>query len=136
MNKKKIILIVLGVAAVLVWLPRFNIFKGSGAERFKAGIVKALDFQVLQKRQKKRTAYKNWARNPFTVTAAAGPAVNSPGGLRLGGIVYDPHDIFALINDEVAHVGDQVAGKKVVEIKPDRVILSDGSKNIELKLEE
>ena len=135
MNKKKIILIVLGLFAVSIWLPRLKIFYGAG--RNSGGVTSSrLDSSLPQKRQKKRTAYKNWGRNPFTVTSAAGHAVNSPGGLRLGGIVYDPHDIFALINDEVAHVGDQVAGKKVVEIKPDRVILSDGSRNIELKLEE
>ena len=54
----------------------------------------------------------------------------------MGGIIYDANDVCALINDELAHKGDSVDGKKVVEIYRDRVILNDGSKDIELRLEE
>ena len=56
--------------------------------------------------------------------------------LALGGIVYDEKDSYALINNQLLHIGDEVNGNRVVDIQQDRVILNDGNKDIELKLEQ
>jgi hypothetical protein len=47
-------------------------------------------------------------------------------GFSLSGIVWDPKNPVAIINGEVMHVGDSVDGKKILEIKKDRVILGEG----------
>ena len=91
---------------------------------------------LKNKKNKKRTAYKDWGKNPFSVSKAAIASVAGPQGTRLGGIIYDANDVCALINDELVHKGDSVDGKKVVEIHRDRVVLNDGIKDIELRLEE
>lgn len=139
MNKKTIILVVLGLAAAGIWWPKLNLLKSIGKKKAKSGYAGFFNPMPAQKKTKKRTAYKDWGKNPFSVSKAAiaPPAGSGPGaGIRLGGIIYDANDVCALINDELVHKGDSVDAKKVVEIYRDRVILNDGSKDIELRLEE
>lgn len=136
MNKKTIILVVLGLAAAGIWWPKLNLLKSIGKKKAKSGYAGFFNPMPAQKKTKKRTAYKDWGKNPFSVSKAATPAPVGSQGLRLGGIIYDANEVCALINDELVHKGDSVDGKKVVEIYRDRVILNDGSKDIELRLEE
>ena len=59
---------------------------------------------------------------------------DSAHGLNLSGIAWDELKPTAIINDEILAVGDQVAGKRIVEIKKDKVILTDGQQSFELKI--
>ncbi len=136
MKKKIIVLVVLAVIAAWTWLPKLNLSKSIGKKKAKSGYAGFFNPMPARKKTKKRTAYKDWGKNPFSLSKAAiTPAVGSR-ETRLGGIIYDANDVCALINDELVHKGDSVDGKKVVEIHRDRVILNDGSKDIELRLEE
>jgi len=50
--------------------------------------------------------------------------------------MYDKKYPQAIINGEVVGIGATVGGKRVVDIKEDRVILNDGSKDFELRLDQ
>ena len=136
MKKKIIVLVVLAGIAAWTWLPKFNLLKSIGKDKPKAKYGGFFEPMPAKKKNKKRTDYKDWGKNPFSVSKAASASAVGSQGARLGGIIYDANDVCALINDELVHRGDSVGGKKVVEIHRDRVILNDGTKDIELRLEE
>jgi Tfp pilus assembly PilM family ATPase len=54
----------------------------------------------------------------------------------LTGIFWEEKNPLAIINGKVVGLGQPVADKKVVGIKRDRVILSDGQSTVEIKLKE
>jgi len=63
--------------------------------------------------------------------------VSTAQGLSLNGIIFNKDMPVAIINNAIAKEGDLVASNiKVVSIKSDSVVLNDGSKNFELKLQE
>jgi hypothetical protein len=69
-------------------------------------------------------------RDPFTMSQEA-----TTSGAALSGILRDKKGLLAVINNNMTRVGDAVGEKKVVEIKEDRVILSDGASETMLILE-
>jgi len=72
--------------------------------------------------------------DPFTaetIAAAEKPVVAT----GLNGILWDSRQPLAIINNKVVKKGDKIAGNVVVNIKEDRVILSDGSNLFELRIE-
>lgn len=129
-NKKIIILIILGIAAVI------SLFYGMFASS-KAGrnvILKKIsvpqEFAYLT-RNAKKTAYSSWSRDPFSASSAP---IKGYRGFVLSGIMWDKESPTAIINDNIVKIGDKISGNAVVDIKQDRVILSDGIKDFELKL--
>jgi hypothetical protein len=60
--------------------------------------------------------------------------VSAPRQLALSGISWDAKLPRAVINDRIMRVGDQVAGNEIVKIERNRVVLSDGAAEFELKL--
>ncbi|MEI8011112.1 MAG: hypothetical protein WCI27_01335 [Candidatus Omnitrophota bacterium] len=52
----------------------------------------------------------------------------------LTGILWSKNDPEAIIKHAIVKVGDTVDGKTVVDIKKDKVVLSDGIKELELEL--
>jgi len=63
--------------------------------------------------------------------------VSTAQGLSLNGIIFNKDTPIAIINNAIAKEGDLVASNTtVVSIKSDSVVLNDGSKNFELKLQE
>ncbi|MDP3804529.1 MAG: hypothetical protein Q8Q87_03135 [Candidatus Omnitrophota bacterium] len=131
MDKKKIILGLLTVIAIFVWVRGLHTGSRSKA-KFVMDKEEAFPSIDFQKRQKSRTSYEAWGRNPFTVTI--GPSSESF-ELKLGGITYDAKGRCALINDKIVHVGEKVGDYRVIGINQDKVIVSDGAKDIELRLE-
>lgn len=72
-------------------------------------------------------------RDPFT-----GIFIGSPKNVTeatLNGILWGKEEAFAIINGNIVKRGEQVGPKTVVEIRQDRVVLSDGSTSTELLLE-
>jgi len=130
-DQKKAILAVLALIAVFVWYNGLRSFSKQKTNAPSGDIEASSSRQEIK--QKKRSGYKDWGRDPFVITQA--PAANSS-ALALGGIVYDEKDSYALINNQLLHIGDEVNGNRVVDIQQDTVILNDGNKNIELKLEQ
>ena len=73
-----------------------------------------------------------WGRDPFSgkIYSAASKGVN----LELKGILWDEKSPSALIEGEIVKEGDTIGQYTVIKINKDRVILSDGTKNFELKI--
>ncbi len=80
------------------------------------------------KRRATQTKFVSWGRNPF---APRGSAIKN---LLLNGILWDKEKPMAIINDTTVSIGDKIDGNTIIDIKEDRVILNDGTGNIELKL--
>lgn len=130
-DKKKIILIALAAISVFVWSRGLGVFSKKGqAKTLPKGAFAPAASQAGQAR---RTEYKDYKRNPFTTAAVS---QSQGAGLQLGGIMYDEHEVYALINDQIVHIGDKIGAHTVVDITKAKVILKDGVKEIELKLEE
>lgn len=130
-NKKKLILGVLIIISVLVWGRNLAPVKKKLKDISRQ--FKAVTWQHLPKRKAPRTQAKDWGRNPFTATPGSESAIS---GLQLGGIISDAKERYALINDQIARAGDTVGAYKVVRINEDGVIVNDGNKDTELKLEQ
>ncbi|MFA5100907.1 MAG: hypothetical protein WC547_08505 [Candidatus Omnitrophota bacterium] len=130
-NKKVIILIVLSLAAV------FSLIYGiasSSRTKYKPSLEEKTGAEGIQSvegsfRHAKRSGYEYWGRTPFSLAP-----IKAFQGLILEGIVWDNDKPVAIINGSVVKIGDTIDEHIVVDIKPDRVILNDGSKEFELKL--
>ena len=84
-------------------------------------------------RRAKRSQFKAWNRNPFAAIRKASPAA---AGLTLNGIIWNNTNPKAMIGDAIVVKGDVIGQQtKVIDVQPDRVILNDGTKDFELKLE-
>jgi len=59
---------------------------------------------------------------------------SSSNTLSLSGIIWDAQKPLALINGMTVKVGDAVGNYVIVSIEQDKVILNDGAKDFELKL--
>ena len=130
-DQKKAILAVLALIAVFVWYNGLRSFSKQKTNAPSGDIEASSSGQKIK--QKKRAGYKDWGRDPFMVTQTP---VSISSALALDGIVYDEKDSYVLINNQLLHIGDEVNGNRVVDIQQDRVILNDGNKDIELKLEQ
>lgn len=130
-DKKKVVLIILGVISVFVWL-RGLVFFGNNrrAKNYPGG---ALSSPLASARQASRSQYKDYKRNPF---APASVSQSQNPGLQLGGIMYDGKESYCLINDQIVRIGDVVGAYRLTAIANNKATLSDGTKEIELKLEE
>ncbi|MCG8431690.1 MAG: hypothetical protein MJA29_11010 [Candidatus Omnitrophica bacterium] len=133
--KKKILLVVLIVLAVVVWMPavkrRMSGRGASGKEPGRQpgdgeGVSVSAGHPVRHKRE--RSAFRTWGSNPFLWQRSAkkgAPAVS------LSGIIWDEEKAYAIINDIIVHEGDRVGDRKVLRIERKKVVLSEG---MELKL--
>ena len=79
--------------------------------------------------QPRKSFYSDWGRNPFAFSSAVSQ------DFILGGILWDVNKPAAIISGEVVVKGDSVGSYVVVEVQPDRVILNDGKKDTELRLD-
>ena len=80
---------------------------------------------INQTQEAVKSSHQDWGRNPFILT----PADNE---IVLQGIIWDPIKPQALINDQIVEIGGQVGKMRVVDIQSRKVIVNDGTKNIEL----
>lgn len=135
-HKKLLLLIVLSITAL------FSLFHGilspAGTKRGllakDAGSQKAILTEkgiIFLTRRAKRSDYSYWGRNPFSISGAR---IWRLGALTINGILWDKKNPLAIINEEIVKVGDKIDGNTVVGIEQNRVILNDGSKDIELLL--
>lgn len=139
-DKKVIILIVLGIGAVISIIYGITTPAKWEARPDAAAASKSLNHVAVTRveskaaqpaeRRYKRSAYTSWKRSPFV---PAGTSVSS--SLVLSGIIWNKDKPKAMIGDAIVLKGDTVGGNKVVDIKPDSVILNDGTKDFELKIE-
>ncbi len=70
-------------------------------------------------------------RDPFSFWAEKGDGGDlqtimvTPEEISLQGIIYDPPDSRVIIHDQIVGVGDEVDGKRIEKIEPNRIILID-----------
>ena len=138
-NKKIIILIALGIAAIVSVIygasakPKFkkDVINQETAVKKAGGPAGQENIIGQTKRHAKRTQFRSWKRSPFIPKGAPGAAYSK---LVLNGILASGKEFKAMIGDAVVGKGDKVEGNTVVEVKQDEVILNDGTKDFELKL--
>jgi len=76
------------------------------------------------------------AKNPFSKNHADIAKYKfRSGNLVLSGIFYDGKRPLALINDQMVGEGEAIAGKRVIKITRDEVILKDQEKEYRLRTE-
>jgi len=138
-NKKLIIAIVLCVAGLLslIYGATSTTRGKKNARRAKASspAKKAVPAEkiVPKKRHAKKTKFTEWGRSPFTPKGGAAGVPSSK--IVLGGIMWVEENPRAIINNNIVAIGDEIGGNKVIDIKKDRVVLSDGTEKLTLKLE-
>ena len=71
-------------------------------------------------------------RDPFFQQPIAD---STQGGMRVTGIAWDEVHPTAILNGQVIKPGDEIIGYKVANIMKNKVILTDGFRNVELNLE-
>jgi len=87
---------------------------------------------------KEKAKELKWGRDPFFLEMAMGgdlPTLQ----LSLSGIIFDevhPEATYAIINEEVVRIGDNIRGIKVIDIQPDYVILKKFNQEFTLYLYE
>lgn len=73
-------------------------------------------------------------KDPFSPEPRLPETKDAPLILDLSGIVWEEESPKAIINGNIVTAGDMVGTSKVIEIKQDRVIMSDGITMFELKI--
>lgn len=129
-DRKKIILILLSAVSLLIWMRALGIFGNNRRAKASHGNPPILSSSA---RQARRSQYKDYRRNPF---APASVSQSQGSGLQLGGIMHDDKESYCLINDQIVRIGDAVGAYRLTAIANNKATLSDGTKEIELKLEE
>lgn len=74
-------------------------------------------------------------RSPFLSKFRADRGAEKKDELRLSGIIAGGREPTAIINDEVYRVGDYIGNKRVKQILPNMVVLTDGRQSVVLTLE-
>jgi hypothetical protein len=136
-DKRLIALVVLGIAVVVSLIYGITApSKRRAGTRHRPGELKEgkprpAEGLVPMRRRAKRTEYTEWGRNPFIPKGMGRPL-----GLALGGIMWEREKPRAMINKNIVGIGDMVGINRVIDIKRDRVILTDGAKKIVLELKD
>ena len=78
-------------------------------------------------------APETWGTDPFVRDWVM---VNELANLKLKAITLGGERPYALINDQILQVGDEISGKKVVKIESDNVTLEQGGRTFTLLLGE
>lgn len=142
MNKQQkqiIITAVLVVVLAIVWINTFNVIKKRKTKGFSASATAIVESDTAAPKIEQpiypKEASLVWSRCPFSGKFYSGNQ-GVASDLGLAGILWDKEKPQAIINNEVVSKGGSVGGYSVLEIKKDRVVLSDGSNVFELKLED
>lgn len=134
MDKKRIEIIItsgLILIFILVLMKNVKVFKKKPSSIMQAE-QQSLDRQEMPKQQEEKL---EWGRDPFSGKVYySGTVSGDTGELSLNGIIWDEKSPVAMINDRIVKVGDRVGVNTIIDIKKDRVILSNGIKTFELRL--
>ncbi len=131
-NKKVVILIILSVFAAISLIhgltARPKAISAPPAITAPGSMVPAQGILSVERRAK-RSKFTSWKKSPFVPSGL--PASSD---LVLSGIIWNKDKPKAMIGDMIVSKGANIAGNTVVDIKSDRVILNDGTKDFELKM--
>ena len=74
-------------------------------------------------------------RNPFSYGSAGNdPGQGSTTNLSLKGIIWDPDNPLAVINEQTVGIGDNFGDFKIKQIRQESVVLGKDNSELELKL--
>ena len=132
-NSKLAILIVFMIIAILVWVPKGKKSKDVSSTTSSVTFDQAIP--VTRAVPRKRTEFVDWGRNPFTFPQRE-EKIGSTSNLALSVIIWDDKKASAFINGTIVYVGDKITDKTVKQIEQNRVILTDGTKDYVLELQE
>ncbi|MFC1699281.1 hypothetical protein ACFL1I_04900 [Candidatus Omnitrophota bacterium] len=129
-SKKIIILIVLVIVMIFVWMPKKRPRPKPPTADRQVSLTSENIQPGLKPSARKRSEFVDWGRNPFAWSRDYGAAE-----LKLSGIIWDQQAPYAIISGVVVHIGEQIGGKTVKDIKPSQVILIEGANEYILLLE-
>ncbi len=130
----------LGITGVLVII--LLLFLARAFEKKKRPVpVKTKEFVAEQKvkepglytRLEQEIKKMDFKRDPFSRQSLSD--LEESQDLHLSGILWDEVNPTAIINDEIVAVGGEINGKKIVEIRKDKVILEADGQTTGLALE-
>jgi hypothetical protein len=142
-KKEKIEYIITGILVVLLLLfsIRMVVRVSRAKKRRPATKKEASDSGIIQKEmavatEKIVTKGKtlSWRHDPFGLAPSVREEKEA-GPLKLEGVLWDKAAPLAIINGQILKKGENVDGRKIVEIGERHVILSDGEKKQKLQLE-
>jgi len=117
--------------AIFVWIPKGKKTKDVSSTTSSVTFDQAIP--VTRAVLRKRTEFVDWGRNPFTFPQRE-EEIGSISNLRLSCIIWNDKEAQAFINESIVRVGDKITDKTVKQIEPNRVILTDGTKDYVLEL--
>jgi len=82
--------------------------------------------------------FRRWGRDPFILPEmkSSRNSIPTEDGLHLSAIIYRDGDGVAIINNRILREGDSVEGKRIEEILPDRVVLTDSTGRREIRVDQ
>ena len=127
-------MIVLMTVVIFVWAPKGK--KTKNVSSTTSSVTFEQTIPVTRAAPRKRTEFVDWGRNPF-----AWPQRDEKAGgisnLTLFSIIWNDNGArVAAINESIVCVGDKITDKTVKRIEQNRVILTDGTKDYVLELQE
>ncbi len=136
-NSRLIILFGLIIIMIFVWSTSFkknkrprSISKGLGTVESEEEIKSFVTWADKSLKARKTSSFKEWGRNPFTLT----PGMIAESSFHLLGILWDIKTPQAIINDTIVKVGDVIDGYRVVDVQKNKVILNNANNTFELIL--
>ena len=133
-NSKLVILIVFMSVAIFVWVPKGK--KTKDAPSTTSSITFDQAMPVTRAVLRKRTEFVDWVRNPF-VWPQREEKADGVSDLTLFSIMWNDNGAWAAaINGSIVRVGDKIINKTVKQIEQNRVILTNGTDDYVLELQE
>ena len=126
-------MIVFMTVAIFVWVPKGKKTKDAPSTTSSVTFDQAIP--VMRAVPRKRTEFIDWGRDPFTFPQRE-EEIGSISNLRLSCIICNDKEAQAFINESIVRVGDKITDKTVKRIEQNKVILTDGTKDYVLELQE
>jgi len=134
-NSKLGILAVLMTAAILVWVSGRKRITSASATTSPAALDQTIS--VVRPVPRKRTEFVDWGRDPFArLQTGEEEKAGGVSNLQLNAIIWGDNEPSAFINESIVYVGEKICDKTVKQIEQNRVILTDGTRDYVLKLQE
>ena len=136
MDKKLVQKIILAVLAVIFIISLFRFLSGQGKNPSREKTVPVATASLPGQGVKPLAREDaNWGRCPFSGRVYISSSASAKNiDLKLTGILWEENKASALINNAIFKEGDEIGSYILFKIKKNSVIVSDGNKEIELKL--
>ena len=135
-NTKLAVLVILAIMAAFVWTRQTG--KVPAVSSASTPTASERIIPVTETAARKRTEFLSWGRDPFAQRQTEKVEEEDRGlsDLRLTAIIFGDKEPTAFVNNLVIGVGDRIADKTVKRIDQTSVILTDGTRDYVLRLQE